>query len=107
MATLVNYGCHATTLGPDNTLYTADFPGVACAAVQDAVGGIAMFTTGSQGDVNPGGYSPEGSMVGIVVPWRTFESAERYGKAIGAVAAAVHETLQPAPSERVWGTAIR
>src|SRR4051794_606168 len=104
IATLVNYGCHATTLGPDNTLYSADYPGAACASVEEAVGGIAMFTTGPQGDVNPGGYSPEGSMVGIVVPWRTFESAERYGGAIGAVAAAVHETLRPAPSERVWGS---
>ena len=34
IATLVNYGCHPTTLGPDNTLYSADFPGVACAAVR-------------------------------------------------------------------------
>jgi neutral ceramidase len=104
IVTLANYGCHATTLGPDNTLYSADYPGVACAAIEDAVGGIAMFTTGAQGDVNPGGYSPEGSMVGIVVPWRTFESAERYGRAIAGVAAAVHATLRPSRSERVWGS---
>lgn len=105
IATHVNYGCHPTTLGPDNNLYSADFPGVACRLVDEAVGGVAVFSTGPQGDVNPGGYSPEGSMVGVVVPWRTFESAERYGRAIADVAIAVHGDLRPASSDRVWGAA--
>jgi hypothetical protein len=103
IATHVNYGCHPTTLGPDNTLYTADFPGVACRALDASIGGVAIFSTGPQGDVNPGGYSPEGSMVGVVVPWRTFESAERYGRQIAECAIAVHAGLRPAPSDRVWG----
>jgi neutral ceramidase len=103
IATLVNYGCHPTTLGPNNTLYSADYPGVACRAIETAVGGVAIFTTGPQGDVNPGGYSPEGSMVGIVVPWRTFESAERYGRLVAESAIAVWRGLRPGPSDRVWG----
>jgi len=103
IATHINYGCHPTTLGPNNTLYTADFPGVACRTFEASVGGIAIFSTGPQGDVNPGGYSPEGSMVGVVVPWRTFESAERYGRLIAECAIAVHAGLRPAPSNRVWG----
>jgi neutral ceramidase len=103
IATQVNYGCHPTTLGPNNNLYSADFPGVACAELEAAVGGVAIFSTGPQGDVNPGGYSPEGSMVGVVVPWRTFESAARYGRALAAVATTVRHTLEPGPSDRVWG----
>lgn len=103
IATHVNYGCHPTTLGPNNTLYSADYPGVACRAIDAAVGGIALFTTGPQGDVNPGGYSPEGSMVGVVVPWRTFESAERYGRLVADVAIAVRADLSLRPSDRVWG----
>jgi hypothetical protein len=103
IATHVNYGCHPTTLGPDNNLYSADYPGVVCAEVEAAVGGVAIFSTGPQGDVNPGGYSPEGSMVGVVVPWRTFESADRYGRAIAAVVTSVARTLEPRPSDRVWG----
>ena len=103
IATLANYGCHPTTLGPNNTLYSADYPGVACRAIEAAVGGTAIFTTGPQGDVNPGGYSPEGSMVGVVVPWRTFESAERYGRQVADCALAVRKSLRPAASDRVWG----
>jgi neutral/alkaline ceramidase-like enzyme len=103
IATMVNYGCHPTTLGPNNTLYSADYPGVACRAIEAAVGGTAIFTTGPQGDVNPGGYSPEGSMVGVVVPWRTFESAERYGRLVADCAIDVWGTLRPAPSDRVSG----
>lgn len=104
LATLVNYGCHPTTLGPNNTLYSADYPGVLCRTLEASIGGLAVFTTGPQGDVNPGGYSPEGSMVGVVVPWRTFESAERYGRSLAATATAVHETLRPLPAHRVWAT---
>lgn len=105
IATVVNYGCHATTLGPNNTLYTADYPGVLCRLVDEAVGGVTLFTTGPQGDVNPGGYSPEGSMVGVVVPWRTFESAERYGRILADRTVAVRAALSPTPSDRVWGSA--
>jgi hypothetical protein len=76
---------------------------VACRAIEAAVGGVALFTTGPQGDVNPGGYSPEGSMVGVVVPWRTFESAERYGRLVADCAIAVLSELRPRPSTRVWG----
>lgn len=104
IATHLNYGCHPTTLGPDNFYYTADYPGVACRAVEAAVGGVAVFSTGPQGDVNPGGYSPEGSMVGIVVPWRTFESAERYGTTIAECAVEVRASLRPERSDRVWGS---
>jgi neutral/alkaline ceramidase-like enzyme len=103
IATHVNYGCHATTLGPNNTLYTADYPGVLCDLVDAAVGGVTIFSTGPQGDVNPGGYSPEGSMVGVVVPWRTFESAERYGRILADCAIAVRAGLRPGPSSRAWG----
>lgn len=105
IATHVNYGCHATTLGPDNTLYSADYPGVLCRIVDEAVGGVTIFSTGPQGDVNPGGYSPEGSMVGVVVPWRTFESAERYGRALADVTLEVRASLTPVPSSRAWGDA--
>jgi neutral ceramidase len=103
IATLANYGCHPTTLGPNNTLYSADYPGVACRAIEAEAEGVAIFTTGPQGDVNPGGYSPEGSMVGIVVPWRTFESAERYGRLVAGAALEVGASLSPAPSDRVRG----
>ena len=105
IATHVNYGCHPTTLGPNNLLYSADYPGVLCRLVDEALGGMTIFSTGPQGDVNPGGYSPEGSMVGVVVPWRTFESAERYGRILADCVVAVHGSLAPTPSDRVWGDA--
>jgi hypothetical protein len=71
--------------------------------VDETVGGVTIFSTGPQGDVNPGGYSPEGSMVGVVVPWRTFESAERYGRILAEVALDVRASLVPVPSGRAWG----
>ncbi|MHB8439949.1 MAG: hypothetical protein ACYDD4_12425, partial [Acidimicrobiales bacterium] len=71
--------------------------------LETAIGGLAVFTTGPQGDVNPGGYSPEGSMVGVVVPWRTFESAEKYGRALAETTIAVYRALRPSPASRVWG----
>lgn len=103
IVTHVNYGCHPTTLGPDNTLYSADYPGVLCRLVDEAVGGLTIFSTGPQGDVNPGGYSPEGSMVGVIAPWRTFASAERYGRILADCVLEVRANLTPVQSGRVWG----
>src|SRR4051812_48616859 len=113
IATLVNYGCHPTTLGPDNLRYSADYPGVACRVLDERIGGVSVFTTGPQGDVNPGGYSPEGSMIGIVAPWRTYASAERYGGLIADTAAGVHASLGASDdtpgangeAARVWAAA--
>ena len=103
IATHAGYGCHPTTLGPNNLLYTADYPGVLCRLLDEAVGGVTNFSTGPQGDVNPGGYSPEGSMVGVVVPWRTFESAQRYGEILADCVLGVRAGLVPVPSDRAWG----
>ena len=44
-------------------------------------------------------------MVGVVVPWRTFESAERYGRLVAACAADVHARLRPLPADDVWAVA--
>ena len=43
-------------------------------------------------------------MVGVVVPWRTFESAERYGRILADVRArGPRRASVPRPSDRVWG----
>jgi hypothetical protein len=42
-------------------------------------------------------------MVGVVVPWRTFESAERYGRLIADCATETRGSLVPAASRRAWG----
>lgn len=53
VASIVNYGCHATVLEHDNLLYSADFPGVAVELVEHAVGGRCLYMQGACGDVNP------------------------------------------------------
>jgi hypothetical protein len=49
----MNFSCHATVLGPDWNEVSADFPGVACTAVQNLVGGTATYLQGFAGDINP------------------------------------------------------
>ncbi|MCD6290436.1 MAG: neutral/alkaline non-lysosomal ceramidase N-terminal domain-containing protein [Anaerolineae bacterium] len=52
---VTNFGCHAVVLGPDNLLVSADWPGYACARLEEALGAgtICMFLQGGSGDVNP------------------------------------------------------
>lgn len=54
LAILVNYATHPVTFGPDNLLYSADFPGVFCSVVEQAFGGkpLAFFVQGAAGDIN-------------------------------------------------------
>jgi hypothetical protein len=55
LAILVNYACHPVIYGPDNRLYSADFPGVMTAVVEKAVGNNALcfYIQGGAGDINP------------------------------------------------------
>jgi len=53
VATLVNYACHATIMGPPNRLITPDFPGAMKRVVEQAIGGHCLFFQGSAGDQGP------------------------------------------------------
>jgi len=53
VATIFNYACHAVTMGGDNRLVSADWPGPAQRIVEEEIGGQAMFLQGCCGNINP------------------------------------------------------
>jgi hypothetical protein len=53
LATLVNYACHPTIMGPANRLITPDYPGAMKRVVEQAIGGKCLFLQGSAGDQGP------------------------------------------------------
>lgn len=53
VATLVNYACHPTIMGPANRLITPDYPGAMKRVVEAAVGGRCVFLQGAAGNVGP------------------------------------------------------
>ena len=52
---VTNLGLHGVVLGPDNLLISADWPGRACALVEQALGqgSTCLFLQGGSGDANP------------------------------------------------------
>ncbi len=53
VATLFNLGCHAVTVYGESKGISADWPGVACRKIQEALGGEAFFLQGCGGDIVP------------------------------------------------------
>jgi hypothetical protein len=53
VATLVNYACHPTTMGPANRRVTPDYPGAMKRVVEQALGGKCLFLLGAAGDQGP------------------------------------------------------
>jgi hypothetical protein len=53
VATMVNYACHPTIMGPTNRLITPDYPGAMKRVVEEAVGGKCLFLQGAAGDQGP------------------------------------------------------
>jgi hypothetical protein len=53
VATMVNYACHGTVMGPANRLITPDWPGPMKRVVEAAVGGRCLLLQGSSGDQGP------------------------------------------------------
>lgn len=85
LATLVNYACHPTTLGWDNTLISPDYVGAMREVVEAATGAPCFFIQGASGDIGP----REG-FVGDT------EVADRNGRQLGYAALATIEGLPPA-----------
>ncbi len=56
LATLVNYACHGTVLGPDNLLVSADWIGYMRCSVEAELGGMALFLQGAAANINPDMY---------------------------------------------------
>ena len=53
IATLVAYGCHTVTTGPDRLAYSPDYPGVVRERIRTWTGGEAIFFLGAAGNVMP------------------------------------------------------
>ncbi len=53
VVTVIGYGCHPVTMMADNLLISADYPGVATRAAAEAFGGVVLFVTGADGNVDP------------------------------------------------------
>jgi neutral ceramidase len=56
LATVVNYACHGTVLGPDNLLVSADWIGVMRDKVGAELGGLTLFLQGAAANINPDMY---------------------------------------------------
>ncbi len=53
IATLLNFACHPTILGPANKLLSPDFPGYARKVVEQYGGGLCLFLQGAAGNCGP------------------------------------------------------
>ncbi len=71
---LFNHAGHPNVMSGDNYLLSADYPGYACAQIEGAVGGIAMFVNGAQGSVDIDGLRD-----------RDWGGVERAGSALARV----------------------
>ena len=52
IATIANFACHPTIMGPPNQLVTPDYPGVTRKVVEDALGGLCIFVQGAAGNIH-------------------------------------------------------
>lgn len=85
-AVLFSYACHPVVLGADNLLFTADWPGPARLAVEQAFPGVvAIFAQGCCGQINCG-HSAHDSMRLGADPARTFAASQRIGWLIAQAA---------------------
>lgn len=70
VAVLGSFAAHATVLGGDSMVFSADYPGFWRRAVEESTGGMAVFLAGGVGS-----HSPNSGGKG-------FEGAERMGRAL-------------------------
>lgn len=94
IAVLASYACHPVVLGADNTLLTADYPGVVRQVIERRFpGAVAVFLTGCAGDANTG-HAASASVSLQANSSRTFAAAASTGTTIAEAILAAH--LDPA-----------
>jgi hypothetical protein len=86
IATLLNYACHPTILGPANKLLSPDYPGTARKVVEQYAGGLCLFLQGAAGNCGP----THGFIGEVAV-------AEWLGNRLGLEAARVRLEIDPVP----------
>jgi len=101
LAGVVSYACHPVVLGADNTLLTADYPGVVRRVLAQRLGGPVLFVTGCAGDANTG-HSAAASVSTDPAAARTFAECERVGGLIAAAALAATPSLGSPPRPRCF-----
>jgi len=84
---LINFSCHPVTLGPDNLLISADYPGYLRLLVEEAENTSVFFTQGASGNIRPF-YSE-----------RSFREAERIGTALASVTLKTLKNMNSLPSD--------
>jgi len=95
LATVVNYACHATTLGPSNEQLSPDYVGALRETVEGATGAPCLFLQGASGDISPRQqYSSDTSL------------ADRHGAAIGHAVLAALMTMPQAGTELAFDHAV-
>jgi hypothetical protein len=85
IATIVNYACHPTTLAWENTKISPDYVGTLRTTVEEATGGLCVFTLGACGDLGP-----RNGLVGDT------EVADANGRQVGYAALSVLAGMDPA-----------
>lgn len=84
IATVVNYGCHPTTLAWENTLLSPDYPGALRALVERETDAPCVFALGACGDLGPReGYTGDPAV------------ADRNGRQVGYAALSLLEEMGP------------
>jgi hypothetical protein len=86
IATLLNYACHPTILGPANKLLSPDYPGTARKVVEQFAGGLCLFLQGAAGNCGP----THGFIGEVAV-------AEWLGNRLGLEAARIRLEIDPVP----------
>ncbi len=108
LAVLYLHGCHPTVLGHDNLIYSADWPGAASRAVEEAFpGALALFAPASHADIDPRtrglmDLAVDGQSVGV-----GFDEMEALGRELGAVVVEAASDAKTSPNATVGAASAR
>ncbi len=84
---LVNFACHAVSLGSGCTEITADFPAVARELIERETGALCIFLQGAAGNINP-----------VLMGW-DWTYPRRLGLSLGAEGARLFWSAAPVPPD--------
>jgi len=92
LAILWNFAMHGVCYGPDNMNFSSDIAGATCNAIEELMGGVALFVNGDAGDIDP-----SGEVCGCSNGECSFSGAKKIASSIQNVA----QSLNPTPKATI------
>jgi len=106
LGSIINWSCHPTVMGQQNTLISADYPGALCRIMEEDMGGTHVYINGAIGaSIQP--INPDHPIAHWIVGYGTWDDVDRFGRHLAEDTESLLEQATIVDDPNIWLLELR